>query len=69
MEELAAISGILFILITIFLIIVAVLALLMPFFVWSIRNQMLKLNEQIAGIDKKIIIANNNLVKALKKMA
>jgi uncharacterized membrane protein len=41
-------GGILMLLVVAFLVVLAVLGILMPFFVFRIRNEMIQLNEQVA---------------------
>ena len=55
MEDLGALSGI----VTIIILIVAVLAFLMPFFVFRIRNEMISMNQKMTELIK--ILGSNNI--------
>jgi hypothetical protein len=65
-------GGILLLVIVVFLIVLAVLGILMPFFVFRIRNEMIALNGQVESAKKLLIIQSEQLdsiIQVLKTQA
>ena len=68
METLGASLGIVsFVLIGIFLIILAIITILLPFIILSIRTQVIKANETLTAISKRLAVFNNNYLKITGK--
>lgn len=66
----AGIGGIISLVIIIFLVVVAILAFLMPIFVYNIRNEMRKLNAIVTeGILPKMLKLDKNLELTTKLVA
>ena len=73
MEAIGALGGgILMLLVVAFLVVLAVLGILMPFFVFRIRNEMIALNGQVESANKLLTIQSEKLdsvIQILKTQA
>ena len=68
METIGASLGIVsFVLIGIFLVILAIITILLPFIILNIRTQAIKANETLETISKRLAVFNNNYLKITGK--
>lgn len=51
---------------TLFIAIVIILAILMPLFVFKIRNEIVKLNNSISVIDSRIVIIHDEVMEFMR---